>query len=168
MPATLHVSYTDSVPFTAHGLSADSRLVEANDSSPDPSITGQRGQRHFEGLVRLFEACAEANEDGDSEPVTEAVYLAAENFARALPTAYPLPDILIHPDGEVAFEWQRDKRRVLTVSVGGPGSVSFAGLCGESSVYGREPFSRVLPGQIAYLLARLFSPSAFETLRRAR
>jgi hypothetical protein len=62
-----------------------------------------------------------------------------------------------HPDGELAFEWYRDPRLVLTVSVNRAGYVSYAGLFGPNKVHGKEYFLDKLPEAITNNLRRLFA-----------
>jgi hypothetical protein len=107
-------------------------------------------------VASLIDAVHEASSDVETDPVLLETFRQAAAFARNIPSGTPLPDVMVHPDGEVAFEWYRAKDRVLTVSVGPSTVITYALLLVASTVYGREPFTGVFPGQIAYLLARLY------------
>src|SRR5882672_2211276 len=127
MPATLSVR-----PFERHG--GTPTLVGRADRplegfGCETSITF--GERSVDSVMRLLDACTEASRDESIDPVSPEGYQIAEAFLRALSPRIPLPDVLVHPDGEIAFEWHRGKRHVLTVSVASDGSLAFAGLFGE-------------------------------------
>jgi hypothetical protein len=124
----------------------------------DTSVTF--GWRAADVIVRLIEACAEASEDEETEPVRPDTFNRAEEFAKCLPPRLPIPDVFVHPDGEIAFEWHLAKDRVLTVSVGPDQMVAFAALIGASSVYGRERFDGFIPDQVAHLLDRVVKSPA--------
>jgi hypothetical protein len=146
---------------TANGVSWNARRLERfgygrRTARRDTSIT--IGDRAVEGLVRLLDVCNQASNDDTTEPIDLHGYHLAEAFLTALPAHIPLPEVLVHPDGEIAFEWHRDPRRVVTVSVSADGTLPFAGLFGDSTTYGRERFSGTVPDAIAHCLDRLFAP----------
>lgn len=144
---------------TANGISTRARTFEGIGSTTyGNSITLNR--RLEEGFLRLLEACAEAGNDPETDPTTGDGYRAAEAVLAALPENVPLPDILVHPDGEIVFEWHRDKNHVVTVSASADGSLAYAGLFGANTTYGREVFSGSLPAPIASSLARLYQTQA--------
>jgi len=149
---------------TIRGFSGDADfIVPQRDEEHETSIT--LGQRQVDAMVRLLDACHEASEDPETDPVQPVTFGHAEAFLGAIPPRIPLPDIMVHPDGEIAFEWHVARDRVLTVSVGSSACVAFASLHGASTVYGREPFTGFIPDQVAYLLGRLYPTQAFNFIR---
>jgi len=62
----------------------------------------------------------------------------AYSFISQLPINYPIPEIAIDSDGEIALEWDYDPRRIFSVRIGRDGSLNYAGLLGHSSFHGAE------------------------------
>lgn len=82
--------------------------------------------------------------------------LCASSFIDIMPTTIPIPDIMIHPDGEVAFEWQYDRNLVFTIAFAENSCINYAGLFREDKVYGTERFLDSIPESISFALKRLF------------
>ena len=159
MPATLSIAPTVcGFPDggTIRELSGERRESSASQTGRDLETSITFGQKRIDLMLRLLDACHEASADVEAEPVLAQTYLHAEAFLGVIPPRVPMPDVLVHPDGEIAFEWHLAKDRVLTVSVGPTASVAFAALLGASTVYGRESFAGLIPDQVAHLLGRLF------------
>lgn len=96
----------------------------------------------------------------------EATQFASE-LARLLPDWLPAPEVSLDPDGQIAFDWQRAPRLVVTVTVAPDATLYFAGLFGGNRNHGREVLSNELPPAIAANLHRLFSEE-LETGSRSR
>jgi hypothetical protein len=162
MPATLPIgpSHISSDQGTTHGLSDEAQALSDFKSATQIETSITFGQRQVDLLMRLLDACNEASSDDETDPVSVSTYKRAEEFLNVIPPIVPLPDVMVHPDGEIAFEWHVGQSRVLTVSVGPIESIAFAALLGTSTVYGRESFTGFLPDQIAHLLGRLFPSQA--------
>jgi hypothetical protein len=124
----------------------------------DPSVF--LSKRHWD-LEALWWETASENWDGyGARALDGAAYKHAKAFLSALPITTPDPDVAADPDGEVSFTWYRDPRRVFSVSIGGSGRVSYAGLFGSSTVHGTEFFDDALPEPVEANLARLFPAGA--------
>lgn len=142
------------------GLSSDARKLDdltrdALDVTPSQSM-GERQRTSLEALQAALEESSSTewrNQGG--QPVAASTLRYALELLRALPTGIALPDILPHPDGELAFEWFRSPRSVLTVSISPSGRLSYAGLFGENKSHGAEYFAEELPEAIALNLRRL-------------
>lgn len=115
-------------------------------------------------VERIWDVAQEASAadwDGyNGLPVTEATREQALAFLSALPSTLPAPDVSVHPDGELAFEWYLGPRRLLTISVNEAGRLSFAALAGQTRLYGSEHLLDALPEPITIALRRLFSARA--------
>jgi hypothetical protein len=90
-------------------------------------------------------------------PVSPLAVGHALRFLRTLPPMLRTPDLSVDPDGEISFEWYFEPRRVLSISVGPHGELSYAGLFGRSDAHGTEYFGDELPKPIMDNLSRLFS-----------
>lgn len=163
MPAIVSITPGDHSAPTANGVSAKAHTLEViGNRRRETSITF--GERSVDSVMRLLNACSETESEG-ARPISAESYRVAEAFLCALPSRIPLPEVMVHPDGEVAFEWHVTKRRVLTVSVASDGSLAFAALFGVNTTYGRELFTGSIPEPVAYCLARLFPLQAFASAR---
>lgn len=80
-------------------------------------------------LDSLAEVYAEASEPGwageNSDPVHPLAFDMAQRFLNALPGDMPAPEVNADPDGEIAFDWDLGRDRLLAVSIGLSGRLSF-------------------------------------------
>ncbi len=106
-------------------------------------------QRHADLTVALIEACSAAdgeNWDGyRGRQVAPGAYISAGELLRVFPEHLALPEISVHPDGELALDWIADRRNMFTVSIGADGALSYAGMFGKNKVTGREIFTGTFP-----------------------
>jgi hypothetical protein len=72
----------------------------------------------------------------------------ALSFIEQLPLNYPIPEIAIDSDGEIAFEWDHEPRRIFSVRIGRDGWLNYAGLLGHSSFHGAEIMRDNIPSGI--------------------
>jgi len=68
-----------------------------------------------------------------------------------------MPEVMAHPDGDIAFEWYVEPRRVLTIAVGPSEILHYAALFGKSSARGKEEFTGSMPVVLDGLLDRLYA-----------
>ncbi len=120
------------------------------------------GKLREEVKSKLDRAWVDASVDGwdgyGAKAVSSATYGNALAFLETLPTTTPVPDVVPEPDGEIAFEWDYGPWRILSVSVGPTGLLSYAALYGRTSkAHGAEKFIDRLPGAIAVCLDRLMA-----------
>jgi hypothetical protein len=118
------------------------------------------GRLRGEVKSKLDRTWVDASVDGwdgyGAKGVSSATYGNARAFLETLPTTTPMPDVVPEPDGEIAFEWDYGPWRILSVSVGPTGLLSYAALYGRTSkVHGTEQLIDKLPGAIAVCLDRL-------------
>lgn len=108
--------------------------------------------------TKLVDAVVAARREGmtvNSKSVDTAL-----GFLWLLPANVPTPEMVIEPDGEVAFDWDEGRGRVLSISMSDSGTVGYAGLIGLEPVYGRAPFAGTIPETVLYLLTRLYPSDA--------
>jgi len=112
----------------------------------------------LEDLGEVYREGGKENWDGyGAKRVRYAAYLGADRFLRTLPSAVPLPEILLEPDGAIAFEWHKASNWVFSVSVENMNELSYAGLFGRSEICGKEFFRDEIPQAIIQSIARLVS-----------
>jgi len=93
----------------------------------------------------------------DAMPITKDTYNEARELITLLPTLYPLPDMMPDPAGHVSFEWYKNPRQVLVISVNGTKVMTYAGLVGSEKMSGADPYDKSLPKSIVDSLAQLYS-----------
>jgi len=111
----------------------------------------------IEELEKVYEEYLEANWDGyGAMPISRETYSEARKLLRMMPSSLPMPDISAEPDGEITFEWYKEKYSVFVISVGGNNLITYAGLFGKSNkIYGTEYFAYELPKIIHHCIRRL-------------
>ncbi len=99
-------------------------------------------------IWQLQRECATRDWDGyGAEPVSEVAAGLAQDFIRALPDGYPLPEIAPEPDGSLSLDWISSRDRLFSVSVGKRNRLAFAWLDGSDSGHGVANFDRELVPQ---------------------
>ena len=93
-------------------------------------------------------------------PVTQGTLIQAFALLDLLPSALAEPEVAVHPDGEIAFEWMFGARRFLSASINESGRISFAALMGHSRLHGTEYLLDALPEPLAYALRQLHNAAA--------
>ena len=150
-------------PYTDRGVSDDAkvlrtRLNEVRDDMSKTETLGRNYRETYRGLIHNINECSSQNWDGYGAKAVSlnSIYFAVQ-FLKSLPTTYPSPDVSVDPDGEIAFEWYKKPRYVLSVSIGKHGEFSYAGLFGRKKTYGTEYFGDGVPMVITTNIERLFS-----------
>jgi len=132
-------------------------LLELTSRDCSISVTNDDSEI-FQNLASLMESCSSDNWDGyDAKAIDFDSYAEATRFAQTFPKTIPLPDVTVEPDGEIAFEWYRQPRRVFSISIGSRNVITFAGLFGLNKVNGEEYFGDEIPKTILDNLERLYS-----------
>lgn len=151
-------------PWTDRGLSEEAHTLRDLISSAlefRRSITlGEPKRAAAEALDAAYAAARVDDWDGmGSAAVEPSTYLYARQFLALLPSAAPMPEILVDRDGEMCFEWDFGPRRVFSVSVGRDGTLNYAGLFGYSTAHGVEHLREGLPLAISSNLERVTASS---------
>jgi hypothetical protein len=118
---------------------------------------GQRFRQAWESLRNAYLQALSENWDGyGGKAVQSSTVEHAMILLLALPTRFPLPEVGVEPDGEIALEWYIGSRAVFSVSVSQSGMLSYAGLYGRSRAHGIEPLVGSLPKALQDNLERLY------------
>ncbi len=123
-------------------------------------IKGKR-QILLDSLREIYQERSEENWDGyEADPITPETYFESRNLIDLLPLYLPPPDVLPEPDGGIAFEWYRGRRKVFIISVSGKNIIHYAGLFGEiRKTHGTEYFFDSLPQVIIKNIESLYAPT---------
>lgn len=143
----------------SHGFSPAAEFVDrVQQNALDRFRQSARFSRQsaWDQLGELWEACRDANWDGEGADAIEQDTLRnAYTFIEALPDGYPLPDITAEPDGHLDLEWYRHPRRILSVSVSPEGMLYWSALVGIEDPRGSCPFYGDIPDTILYWIRRV-------------
>jgi hypothetical protein len=111
------------------------------------------------GIANLNVARSEtswANWDGyGARPIDTGAYEMAKRFLCTLPTMTPTPAIGVDPDGEVSMDWTFSRTKLLSISVGATGRVSYAARIGVDKVRGTEWIVDAVPTAVLDVLSRV-------------
>lgn len=113
----------------------------------------------LQSLDTIIDECSDPGWDGyDAQPIREEAYIETRRLIRSLPTTsfIPMPDITPMPNGEIALEWSKGKRRIFVASVSGNNELTYAGLFGMNKAHGTEYFGDTLPSVLLENLKRIY------------
>ncbi len=82
-------------------------------------------------IQALAKECAENNWDGNEAlPLDLWAVWNTEDFIRALPDDFPMPEVSADPDGSVSLDWIRSQNQIFSVSIGRHSRLAYAWLDG--------------------------------------
>ena len=156
--ATASRSRSALMPLVDQGLSRyaeDLRghLFETDASDFARSVTS----RSTQASDQLWEAIFE---DGREGYILADALWRAQCLLLSLPEHVPLPAIFIDDDGGIGFDWDEDRRRVLSVSIDETPMIRYSGLVGADRFAGRVAFDGTMPATLLHLLRRLYPAPA--------
>ncbi len=131
-----------------------------------------RRERALRGLGRIAWDCGADDWDGEGAiGVTEEIVEETRKFVAVLPEdCLPDPerDIEALADGEIVFEWQKDRRNMFMASVGKGGRIVYAGLFGGDRCCGDERIAdgRIPEAMLASIRRALSAPVGTVAARR--
>jgi hypothetical protein len=136
------------------GISRDAQTVSEAFETPGleqaPSARADDLERIEQPMVAALIAAEQAG-----LAVKTACLVHALRFAHSLPTDWPPPDVVVEADGDIAFDWELGKRRVLTVAIAPDGRAGFSALIGHEPAYGKVLLGGAVPKTVAYLMDRM-------------
>ncbi len=124
----------------------------------------------LESLDKVYAETQDKDWDGyGAEPVSHKAFIEAQKLLRMIPPSFPMPEVLVEPDGEIGFEWYRDKDHVFVISLGGENTITYAGLFGRNNkTHGTESFTDKLPQSVLENIRRVFPVSHVQHHRRTK
>lgn len=127
----------------------------------DPEIAcatqNTKGQYYFlaaHSLINLFEESKRMERD----TMLLTTFVRARKLLDTIPSGFPVPEIGLDPDGEVAFDWIRRDRTMVSVSIGPEGDPSYAAGLADGTAYGYVRWVDRFPGALRDLLRQLYHP----------
>ncbi len=151
-------------PETAQGRfgfseSGHSGRTETRDREVARAARKIRGERYFTAVFELIDLFAEASEEANGEAVDVRAFAGARDLLDALPQGFEVPEIGIDPGGEVAFDWIRPERTMVSVSIGADDDLVYAARLRDGTAHGVIRRGDGFPGALTALLRRLFHPA---------
>ncbi|SCC94913.1 conserved hypothetical protein [Thiomonas sp. X19] len=101
--------------------------------------------RLAEATSALYAAVNESEVDDEQAAVPLGAIQNARSTLRALPTALPLPEIGIDPDGAISLDWMPTRSRMFSISVSDSDRLAYAWLNGTERGHG---VVRLVAGQL--------------------
>ena len=137
---------------TDSGLSQDARdvrRVQAINKDASSSLFELLKAQYIQHISRALALASRDDWDGYQAVAADvSAFSYALNFINQLPLNYPLPEVAIDSDGEIAFEWDYEPRRIFSIRIGRDGWLNYAGLIGYSSFHGAEFMRDSIPPEI--------------------
>jgi len=153
-PTFLNSSYSTGSSEASLGLQ---KLYEDTVVSLRKSVTWNYLGNVLDTLRETYQECYEENWDGyNALPISQATYDEAVRFLNALPSWLPIPEIVPEPSGDIGFEWNFGKDRILAASVNGTNHITYAGLLGTGNkAHGTEVFDGSFPQILVDHISRI-------------
>ena len=151
-------------PETAQGRigfweSGSSDRAFTADEQVDAASRRIRGERYFSALFELLELFAEAKAEEDNEPVDVRIFSRARDLLDRLPHGFAIPEVGLDPDGEIALDWMREDRTMVSLSVGASGALSYAARLRDRTAHGIIELDDGFPAALTELLRNLYHPA---------
>jgi hypothetical protein len=118
-----------------------------------------RGERYFSVLVELLELFGEARAEADGEQVDVRAFVRARKLLDTLPHGFAVPEVAMDPDGEIALDWIRSDRTMVSLSIGPTGDVSYAAHLRDGTAHGVIQLREGFPIALTQLMRRLYHPA---------
>jgi hypothetical protein len=151
-------------PETAQGRtgcweSGDSGQTATAETQLDQAAREIRGERYRSLHFALLDLFAEARAEQHGQSVDVRAFAPAGDLLDALPHGLPVPEVAVDPDGEIAIDWIRPDRTMVSLSVGSTGDPSYAAILRDRTVHGVIGISEGFPSAVTELLRRLYHPA---------
>ena len=138
-------------PFVGHEVE-----IIVRDAAP---VVGQDEARTClkQKIEKTAQACASPNWDGNqATPVSSGTVETAHQFINSIPDNVPLPSMVAESDGQLNFEWYREPRKLLSVSVSTNGILYWAALIGSEDPRGSIQFVDQFPKTLLYWISQVY------------
>ncbi len=102
---------------------------------------------------------------------TEGVHTSLETLARALniltalPSAIPLPQVVVESENEIGLDWDEGSQSVLSLTVRDNPMVGYSAFIGSEPLYGRTPFFGEIPATLRFLFGRIYPTNSYHSGR---
>ena len=81
-------------------------------------VASRRNDDLLSEVISLPSKYGEEDWDGNgAAPLSEHSFSSAVYLARRLPPSFPMPRVVVDPDGDVCFKWQRSRNTRLELTI---------------------------------------------------
>lgn len=142
------------------GLSKTAQLLEKTQGSIleryRQAVTVSR-QELLDSILEVWQAADEGWKVAKGEQaISENVMETAYRFVQVLPFGFRLPAVTGEPDGHINFEWYRNPRSLLTVSIAPDSRLYWAALIGSEDPRGSCRFVDRIPKSLLFYISRVY------------
>lgn len=131
-------AYSDEAKAVAASVT---KIMRASESSQ--ALFGAKATALAE-LRKTATECSKDNWDADGAlAIDEMTIWNAEDFIRALPDNFPLPEVAPEPDGAISLDWIESQYRMFSLSIGTGSRLAYAWLDGTDTGHGVAHFDGV-------------------------
>lgn len=123
------------------------------DDGVEEALRSVRGEHYLSTCRDLIDLLEEVR---TGETLDIRPFIRARRLVDALPNGIPAPEVGLDPDGEVALDWIRSNRTLVSVSAGVTDDLSFAARFEDGTSYGVIRHTDGFPLPVVDLLRRLF------------
>jgi len=142
----------------ASGASGETRTADHEIACATQNTKSQYYFSAVHNLINLFEESKRMERD----TMLPTTFVRALKLLDTIPSGFPVPEIGLDPDGEVAVDWIRRDRTTVSVSVGPEGDPTYAAGLADGTAYGYVRWADRFPGALRDLLRRLYHPEQAE------
>lgn len=151
-------------PDTAQGQigfweSASSARTATADLAVANAVQSMRGETYYSAIYELIDLFEDAEADNDDCAIDPRTFANARDLLQSLPHGYAVPEVAVDPDGEIAFDWIRPNRAVVSISVGATRDLSYAANLRDGTAHGVIRFGIGFPPRLVESLRRLYHPA---------
>jgi hypothetical protein len=137
------ISYAAAQGFTrgSTAVSREARAIrDAVTAVVDRAEQSQALFGHKAAAISALRALANAAGDANESDLDPLAVRNAEDFIRALPDHFPIPELASEPDGSVSLDWLQARNRLFSLSIGSSDRLAFAWLDGSDRGHGVARF----------------------------
>jgi hypothetical protein len=151
-------------PETAQGRfgfweSGSSNCDGTVDHQVNEAARKMRGERYFAALRDLVDLFDDARSEDGGEQVDVRAFARTRDLLDRLPHGFDVPEVGMDPDGEIALDWIRHDRTMLSLSIGALGDLSYAAHLRDRTAHGVIKLGNGFPGALTELLRTLYHPA---------
>jgi len=129
------------------------------EESPTRSVVLQSPvDRLATDLAELVEECGAENWDGyGAAPLDKTAVSRGKKLLHLCPPDLPDPDIYAMPNGDLALDWDFDRRRTLSVTIAASPRLAWAVIHGDEEFGGTLSFIDQFPERLASTIRSLMA-----------
>ena len=135
--ASLYAYSRNESAFSKEAQSAENAVAEVISLAESSHALFGAKAAALSDLRKMADECANDDWDGEGAIGIEATAIwNAEDFIRALPDGFPLPEFAPEPDGSISLDWIESRYSLFSLSIGRGNRLAYAWLDGSDKGHG--------------------------------